>query len=350
MMMKNTCLTTEIVNISTAGELDLFVMQSPDGHFFQTSSWGKVKSGDWQWFGVICRKGKEITGTLAVLLRRVSKTKYHFMYAPRGPVCRADDAETFSTLIKSAVEQGKKYNAYKLKIDKDVPAGNAVYKNMLTDAGFKFRKRTLGFEDFQCRFVFRLNVENKSETEIFESFSSKHRYNIRLAARKGVEIRICGAEKAKEFGRIMKVTTERDGFHAPDSGFYAKIIEEFCGNARLYMAYYEKRPIAGALAVKCADKVWFFYGGSLNSCRNLMPNYLLQWEMIKWAVESGCRIYDFRGVSGNTDKSDPLYGLYRFKKGFNGELVEFAGEADLAIKPVTDRVITILQGIIKKFR
>ena len=72
--------------------------------------------------------------------------------------------------------------------------------------------------------------------------------------------------------------------------------------------------------------------------------------MIRWAIRSGCRIYDFRGVSGNTDKSDPLYGLYRFKKGFGGNQVEFAGEADLAIKPVADKVITILQGIIKKSR
>lgn len=348
--MKNARLTTEIVNISTAGELDLFVMQSPDGHFFQTSSWGKVKSGDWQWFGIICRKGEEITGTLAVLLRRVSKTKYCFMYAPRGPVCRPDDAETFSALIRSAVAQGKKHNAYKLKIDKDVPAANEAYKYMLISEGFRFRKRTFGFENFQCRFVFRLDIENKIENEIFESFSSKHRYNVRLAAKKGVEVRVCGSEKAEEFGRIMKVTTERDGFRAPESEHYSKILDKFGENARLYMAYYEEKPIAGALAVRCGDKVWFFYGGSLNSFRNLMPNYILQWEMIRWAIRSGCRIYDFRGVSGNTDKSDPLYGLYRFKKGFGGNQVEFAGEADLAIKPVVDKVITILQGIIKKFR
>ena len=349
MKMKNTRLTTEIVNISTACELDSFVMRSPDGHFFQTSFWGRVKS-DWQWFGVICRKGGEITGTLAVLLRRISKTNYHFMYAPRGPVCRPDDAETFSALISSAVAQGKKFKAHKLKIDKDVPAENVAYKSMLTDAGFRFRKRTLGFEGFQCRFVFRLNVENKSESEVFESFGSKHRYNIRLAVKKGVEVRVCGCEKAEEFGRIMKATTERDGFSAPDSGFYAKILDEFGENSRLYMAYHEKKPIAGALAVRYGDKVWFFYGGSLNSCRNLMPNYLLQWEMIKWAIESGCRIYDFRGVSGDTDRSNPLYGLYRFKKGFGGDFIEFAGEADLAIRPVTDKAITFLQGIIKKFR
>ena len=62
-----------------------------------------------------------------------------------------------------------------------------------------------------------------------------------------------------------------------------------------------------------------------------MPNYLLQWEMIRWAIEKKCRIYDFRGVSGDLDENNPLYGLYKFKKGFNSELVEFIGEYDLVI-------------------
>ena len=64
-----------------------------------------------------------------------------------------------------------------------------------------------------------------------------------------------------------------------------------------------------------------------------MPNYLLQWEMIKWALESNCNVYDFRGVSGDLDENSPLYGLYRFKKGFNGDFTEFVGEMDLVFKP-----------------
>lgn len=60
-----------------------------------------------------------------------------------------------------------------------------------------------------------------------------------------------------------------------------------------------------------------------------MPNYLLQWNMIQWALEKKCRIYDFRGVSGDLSEDNPLYGLYKFKKGFNGEFTEFVGEMDL---------------------
>ncbi len=71
-----------------------------------------------------------------------------------------------------------------------------------------------------------------------------------------------------------------------------------------------------------------------------MPNYLLQWNMIQWAIETGCRIYDFRGVSGDLTPDNPLYGLYRFKKDFNGDLVQFVGEYDLVFnKPVHFAVV-----------
>ena len=99
--------------------------------------------------------------------------------------------------------------------------------------------------------------------------------------------------------------------------------------ARIYLAYYEGQPIAGSLAIHYGDKVWYLYGASSNEHRNVMPNYLVQWEMIRWAIETGCRIYDFRGVSGYLDESNPLYGIYRFKKGFSGELTEFIGEMNL---------------------
>lgn len=341
---------TEIIDINTAAELDSFVAQNENGHFLQTSFWGRVKD-DWKWFGVICRnESGEITGTLAVLLRKISKLPYHMMYAPRGPVCAFDDGETFHALIEAAKSEGKKYNAYELKIDKDVPVDNEEYKAIALSEGFRMKERTLDFEDFQCRFVFRINLGGRSEDEVFASFHSKHRYNIRLALKHNVEIKICDSSAAGEFYEIMQETCERDNFAIRSAAYFAKILDVYGENARLYMAYFEGKAIAGTLAVHYGDKVWYFYGGSLNSHRNVMPNYLLQWEMIKWAIESGCRIYDFRGVSGNIDESSPLYGLYRFKKGFNGDFIEFMGEMDVILKPAAAKIVAASQEIIKKIK
>ena len=70
-----------------------------------------------------------------------------------------------------------------------------------------------------------------------------------------------------------------------------------------------------------------------------MPNYLLQWNMIRWAVEKGCRVYDFRGVPGDVGEDHPLYGLVKFKRGFNGDYTEFVGEMDLVLSPFWYRII-----------
>lgn len=98
--------------------------------------------------------------------------------------------------------------------------------------------------------------------------------------------------------------------------YFAAMLDNLGEHARLYMAFDPNdTPIAGTLAIHYGDKVWYLYGASSNEHRNLMPNYLLQWRMIQWAVETNCRIYDFRGVSGDVSEDNPLYGLFRFKQG-----------------------------------
>ena len=138
-----------------------------------------------------------------------------------------------------------------------------------------------------------------------------------------------------DFARLMLETGVRDGFVTRQPEYFAQMLDNLGEHCRLYMAFHEDVPIAGTLAIHYGDKVWYLYGASSNEHRNLMPNYLLQWRMIQWAVETKCRVYDFRGVSGDLSEDNPLYGLYKFKKGFGGEFTEFVGEMDLVLnRPV----------------
>ena len=340
-------MTTEIVYRDSARELDAFVASHPKGHFLQTSVWGKVKD-DWQWFGVIARDASgKIKGTLAVLARRISKLPYHMLYAPRGPVCCLHDAETFNALVDAAKAEGKKLNGYMLKIDTDALASDEEYAQIIKQAGFVQQPRFMNFEGYQCRFVYRLDISGKTEDEVFAAFASKHRYNVRVALKHNVKIRRCGSEAAEDFYRIMQETGERDGFAIRTASYFAKIIDTFGEDCRLNMAYYEGEPIAGTLCVHWGNKVWYFYGASLNSHRNVMPNYLLQWTNIRWAISLGCDIYDFRGVSGIVDENN---GLYRFKKGFSGDMLEFMGEADLTIDAKAKKAVEAAQKLAKILR
>ena len=128
------------------------------------------------------------------------------MYGCRGPVCDLDDHETFAQLLDGAKALAKKYKAYVIKIDPDVPSSNTAFSGMLQSFGFRGKEGGKNFEAIQPRYVFRLNVEGKTEEELLAGFHQKWRYNIRLAQRKGVSVRICGKEMVPAFSELMLTT------------------------------------------------------------------------------------------------------------------------------------------------
>ena len=297
------------------------------------------------------RKDGAIRGSLAVMTRKVPGIGRTLMYGCRGPVCDLDDRETFSQLLDGAKALAKKYKSYVIKIDPDVPSSNTAFSSMLQSFGFRAKEGGKNFEAIQPRYVFRLNVEGKTEEELLANFHQKWRYNIRLAERKGVTVRICGKEMVPAFSDLMLTTGVRDGFVTRKPEYFAAMLDNLGEHARLYMAFDPNdTPIAGTLAIHYGDKVWYLYGASSNEHRNLMPNYLLQWRMIQWAVETNCRIYDFRGVSGDVSEDNPLYGLFRFKQGFGGDFTEFVGEMDLVLSPVIYWAVEHGTSVFKELR
>lgn len=336
---------TEIVTIENAQEFDEFVRQSPKGHMMQSSAWGKVKN-NWQWRGIICRDEKgEIKGVCAVLLRDVPMLPWKMMYAPRGPVCDLTDKETVIELLAAARKYGEEHKAYAFTVDTDTLTSDTDFIDLLKSQGFTFKEHGTGFDTIQSRYIFRLNVENKTEDELLAFFHPKTRYNTRLAARKGVTVEVKGIEACEEFHDMMVVTGTRDNFATRPVEYFKRIMEAFGDDARIYFAYYEGKVIAGALDVHFGDKVWYVYGASSNEYRNVMPNYLVQWEMIKWAMAEGCRWYDFRG--GYPDENNPLHGIFKFKKGFCNDYMELMGEADLIINKTGFKAVNAAQKLLK---
>ena len=326
---------SELITEKTLDEYERFVQSSPKGNFSQSVLWAKQKPM-WTWKAIAVRGADgAICGTLAVLIRKVPGTPFTLMYGCRAPVCDPADEATIRELLQGARQLAKQYRSYVIKLDPDIPSSNTQFRDFMLRQGFRLKEGGKNFEAIQPRYVFRLNVEGKTEDELMAGFHQKWRYNIRLAQRKGVEVRICGKEMVPDFAGLMLETGVRDGFVTRQPEYFSNMLDNLGEHCRLYMAFYEGEPIAGTLAIHYGDKVWYLYGASSNEHRNLMPNYLLQWRMIQWAVETGCRIYDFRGVSGDLSEDNPLYGLYKFKKGFGGDFTEFVGEMDLVLnRPV----------------
>lgn len=324
---------SERVTKETLQDYEVFLQSHPKGNFAQSFLWGKQKPM-WKWEAVISRGADgAIRGAMSVLIREMPGIRRPMVYGCRAPVCDLDDRETLYDLLDGVKAIAAEEKAYVIKIDPDVPSSDERFTGFLTDYGFRLKKGGKNFEAIQPKYVFRLDVAGKTEEELLAGFSQKTRYNLRVAEKKGVEVKICGEEMVPAFADLMLTTGVRDGFVTRKPEYFSAMLQNMGEHARLYMAFSEGEPIAGTLAIHYGDKVWYLYGASSNAHRNLMPNYLLQWNMIRWALETNCRVYDFRGVSGDLSEDNPLYGLYKFKKGFGGVFTEFIGEMDYVLSP-----------------
>ncbi len=310
-----------------------FTANGPKGHILQSYEWGEVKEKTgWTPIRFLVREEDEtVVAAASVLKRKMPGMNRYLFYVPRGPVMDFSDDRVVDYVLGEIKKLAKEHNAFLLKIDPDLKKSEELTKR-LKAKGMVTKEGSLNFEGIQPKFVFRLDISDKTEEELLAQMDRKTRYNIRLAEKKGVTVREAKTkEDLHDFYRILKVTAERDRFQIRSEAYFEWIWDSLVKNglAKIFLADYENEVISGTLAGLYGDKVWYMYGASDNRQRDKMPNYLLQWTMIKWAKEENCNLYDFRGVSGDLNPGNPLYGLYRFKKGFKGEFTEFVGEFDL---------------------
>lgn len=205
----------EILKKNDKSELDKykqFVSSHVKGHFMQSPEWATVKN-NWTWQAVVQKNEQgEIVGALSVLIRKVPGIPFTIMYAPRGPVCDIHDKIVMANLMGGVQALAVKYRAYVFKIDPDVPADDKEFMALMGAFGFQVHGDSKNFDEIQPRFVFRLNVEGKTEDEVFAAFQSKTRYNIRVAKKHEVTVKICDKSHLDEFLPIMNQTGNRDGF------------------------------------------------------------------------------------------------------------------------------------------
>ena len=331
-------------------ELEDFLNTNKKTHFLQSPEWAKVKDLWKNEFIIVRDNNNKIVGTMSILIRKTPIFGMSIMYAPRGFVCDINDKETLKKMTLEAKKIAKKYRAFIFRLDPDIPNDDAEFKKTMYELGYKSKENIKSVNQvIQPKFVFRLNLQNKTEEELLASFHEKTRYNIRLAIKKGVTIRVGNREDLKIFYEIMKQTTKRDDFFLRSLSYFEKVYDNMYPNhVKLLIAEYNNIPIAATFPILYGNKVWYLYGGSSNEYRKFMPNYLLQWEMIKWGLENKCDWYDFRGVSGFKNPDDPQYGVYKFKKGFNGDFIEFVDELYINYHPVINMLFKISMSCYNK--
>jgi peptidoglycan pentaglycine glycine transferase (the first glycine) len=318
-------------------EWDTFVSRFPNPHILQTSSWGQLKA-DFGW--QLAHVASDDCGA-QILIKRIFPG-INFGYIPKGPV-GLDWDQLWPEI--DAVCRGK--NCVFLKVE---PDAWIIEDSKLVSKYYDFSKKFVpSLHSIQPMRTLVVDLTGE-ESQILGRMKQKTRYNINLALKKDVVVK--PQNELSAFYDLIKITGQRDEFGIHSLAYYQRAFDLF--NERdqclLLLAEFEGVPISALIAFRVGDRAWYFYGGSSNLHRERMPNYLLQWEAIRWAKIQGCCEYDLWGVpdvdldtleSNFTSRSEGLWGVYRFKRGFGGELKRSDGPWDRVYNPFLYRLYSL---------
>ncbi len=289
-----------------------------DTHLVQTDLWGKFKTS----MGNTAVK----VGNIQLTKHKIPATGKYVGYAPR--VNFLTQKFNFKELKATAIEEDIAFIRF------DVP-------NVLKyDTSYDQLPRMLMNVEDECRIAPRSTFAtynvlldiSKPEEELIKNFSSKTRYNTKLAAKKGVKVRIENSEDGFEnFFKLLSETAKRQKFSIHSKKYYKNAYEIFSaeGLANILIAYYENEPLVAWMLFNYQNTMYYPYGGSSTKHRNLMASNLMAWEAIKLAKKKNTTVFDMWGATN--DKDSPWWGFTRFKLGYGGDLVEYMPSRDFVV-------------------
>ena len=343
----------------------------PTPHFLQTYEWGQVKAKyGWQpHYLVWDEEGKlkderslssfDVRPSAATLILKRTipmggmSARVSVLYAPKGPLLDWTNVSLRNRVLSDLQSFAKQHGGIFLKMDPDVVLGTGIASresdvvdnsgqsvmSELKDRGWKYSSDQIQFKN-----TVLIDLQ-PSEEQLLARMKQKTRYNIRLAEKKGVMLRIGTAE---DFGMLYKMyaeTSVRDGFVIRGEGYYRTVWNTFASIpnssvsslqspfAESLIAEVDKEPVAAIFVFYFAGRAYYVYGMSRDMHREKMPTYLLQWEAMKRAKANGCTVYDLWGAPDVFDESDSMWGVYRFKEGLGGNVVRTLGAWDFAPNP-----------------
>jgi len=305
---------------------------------FQAWAWGDLKSR----FGWQPRRLSAADGRSAAQLLVRPYRGLAVAYVPRGPVV-ADGGPPDQQLLEQLVQLARSRRAAFLRLEPDVLEDDPrapEWETVLREAGFRPAQRTL-----QPRSTIRLDLRPAPEA-LLSSLSKGHRADLRRAERDGVTVRTGTTEQDVDLLHdMLRATQARKSFSFHSAAYYRVLWRSFGDAARLLVAEHDGLPVAASLVLAWGAHGTYLAAGSSAAGLERRAAHLLQWQAIRWARERGARTWDMWGIAdargryelalargaerGSSEMArleaeaqrDPLDGVYRFKKGWGGEVV-----------------------------
>jgi lipid II:glycine glycyltransferase (peptidoglycan interpeptide bridge formation enzyme) len=309
----------------------------------QSWEWGEFKlaTGGWRPLRLAFRRRDTVVAMASVAIRQLGPLRV--MYAAKGPALDYADDELFAAVMDELERRAQRLGTVWLKIDPDVALATGLPESADDRPGkigesirHQLRERGWRFSDSQVQFRNTILVDlRRSEDELLMAMSGNTRRKVRMAEKRGVSVRLAGDGDLPTLFDLYKMTAERDNFLIRDFEYYRRAWGAFlrAGLAQALIAEVEGAAIAQVILFHFGRKCWYFYGASSNQERQRMPNYLLQWEALKWAKARGYAEYDMWGAPDIFTEDDSMWGVYQFKRGFRGQLTRHIGAWDYVPYP-----------------
>ena len=362
---------------------DSLISKLPNPHFLQTYEWGQVKAKyGWEPIYLVWDKEGKMKeerdvsnlsslvfppSAAALLLKRqvISSgfaARLSVLYSPKGPLLDWTNESLRTRVLDGLQSFAKKQGAIFLKVDPDVALGTGVpggEDDVLDNGGqavmSELKRKGWEYSSDQIQFKNTVLIDlHPTEEELLARMKQKTRYNIRLAEKKGVSLRVGTLDDLAMLYKMYAETSVRDGFVIRDEGYYKTVWQTFMGlnvgklessqvetfqpsnlpTCEPIIAEVDGEPVAAIFVFYFAGRAYYVYGMSRSTHREKMPTYLLQWEAMKRAKAKGCTVYDLWGAPEVFDESDSLWGVYRFKEGLGGKVLRTLGAWDFAPSPL----------------
>ncbi len=324
------------------------MVANPDGgYWLQSRAWADFRSKrGFKPLYLIFEDAKQSVAALA--LERQVTGFGRFWYFSKGPgITEPGQLKRFTAVLRQSRPE-----AFFARLEPAV-LDNTIKAPMLAEMGLKRARQQI------LKATIIVDIAPDEDT-VINSFKQKTRYNIRLAARKGVTVEPVEAtpENLSQMYDLMKATQERAGYFLHARDYFLELWQTLAqaNQGKLYFARFDGQILAGVFAVHLGQKAWYKDGGSVREHSNVMAPYLLQWEVMRWLKGRGVTSYDLVGVSPRAMAGHHIMdSLEHFKLGFSQNLVESIGTWDLPLSPKYalwhrggERLVVAYHGRVKK--
>lgn len=334
----------------SAAAWDAFVRAHPRAHVLQLAAWAEHKTRfGWTYERVaLADAGGAIRAGAQVLIRPLPGRLFTLAYIPHGGY--VTDAAQWPALVDAVMRAARKHRAVFLK-----------WEPGLFDNGSPPDLAALGFwpsgQTIQPPRTIVLDL-TAGDDVILARMNQGTRRKIRQSQKAGVRTFEAAASDVPRFCDLMTATGARNGFGVHSAAYYQLAFDLFAPrDAALILAEHDGDLLAGVMvfAVDGAQggPAWYLYGASNDLKRDMMASYAVQWAAIQWAKARGCATYDLWGVPDADEadleaqfqtRSDGLWGVYGFKRGWGGRVVRTLGAWD---RPLIRPLYWAFQQVLK---